>query len=339
MRGALNRGCVLPNYEGVCGMIKVRNLSKWYGPVLAVDDVSFDVPDGQVVGFLGPNGAGKSTTLKILTCYLPASSGKVTVDGKDVLGDSLAVRRCIGYMPENVPLPNDMRVEEYLHYRAALRDVPRRERHVAVDRVAERCWLSKPEDMMRRRIDQLSRGYRQRVGLAEVLLHDPKVLVLDEPTSGLDPAQIREMRELIGELGADRTVILSSHILAEVEQTCSQLIIIAGGKLVASGASADLRGTVIGGGRVVVELKGDAATLTKALQAVDGVSEVDSRSVGTWQQFTVTPSGEMDPRSAIAALAAQEGWAMRELRRELASLEEFFVQITYQQNQHNADVV
>ncbi len=320
-------------------MIKVRNLSKWYGPVLAVDDVSFDVPDGQVVGFLGPNGAGKSTTLKILTCYIPASKGTVTVDGKDVLSDSLEVRRRIGYMPENVPLPGDMRVKEYLHYRAALRDVPHRQRKAAIQRVAERCWLSKPEDMMRRRIDQLSRGYRQRVGLAEVLLHDPKVLVLDEPTSGLDPAQIREMRQLIGELGQDRTVILSSHILAEVEQTCSQLLIIAGGKLVASGASSELREAVIGGGRVVVELKGDVAELTGKLQAIEGVGEVTSNPIGAWQQFTLTPSGQTDPRSAIAAAAAREGWAMRELRRELATLEEFFVQITYQQNQHYSDVV
>jgi ABC-2 type transport system ATP-binding protein len=320
-------------------MIEVRNLSKWYGPVLAVDDLSFDVPDGQVVGFLGPNGAGKSTTLKILTCYLPASSGSATIDGKDVLSESLEVRRRVGYMPEHVPLPGDMRVVEYLRYRAALRDVPPRRRKAAVDRVAARCWLSKPENMMRRRIDQLSRGYRQRVGLAEVLLHDPKVLVLDEPTTGLDPAQIREMRQLIAELGSDRTVILSSHILAEVEQTCNELLIIAGGRLAASGTPAQLRQGVTGGGRVVVELKGDAADLAAKLGAIDGVGEVESHPIGAWQQFIVTPSGEQDPRSAIAAEAARHGWPMRELRRQLATLEEFFVQITYQQNQHHADVV
>ena len=314
-------------------MIEVRNLTKWYGRVLAVDNISFDVAVGQVVGFLGPNGAGKSTTLKILTCYLPATSGRVSVDGLDVLADSLAVRRRIGYMPELVPLPGEMRVGEYLTYRAALRDIPARKRRAAVDRAAERCWLSSPEDMTRRRLDQLSRGYRQRVGLADVLLHDPPVLVLDEPMIGLDPAQIRAMRELVTALGRDHTVILSSHILAEVEQTCSHLVIIAGGRIAATGTPAELRRRVVGPSRIIAELRGASAEeLAAAVAKLDGVSEVKHVRAGKWTRLTVSGDDESDARSAVASLAAEKGYGLRELRRDVASLEEFFVQITYDQN-------
>ena len=314
-------------------MIEIRNLTKWYGRVLAVDDLSFDAPAGKVTGFLGPNGAGKSTTLKILTCYLPASSGTVTVDGYDVLADSLDVRRRVGYMPEHVPLPGDMRVREYLTYRAGLRDIPARERAAAVDRAAERCWLIAPQDMMRRRIDQLSRGYRQRVGLADVLLHQPKVLVLDEPTIGLDPAQIRDMRSLITELGSDHTVILSSHILAEVEQTCDQLVILAGGRLAAKGTPSELRQQVTQGSRVVAEVKTDTPdALTTQLKAIEGITDVACESAGSWQRFILTGQGDADFRSQVGALLASEGLALRELRRESGSLEDFFVQITYRQS-------
>ena len=229
-------------------MIDVKHLTKWYGRVLAVDDISFHVDKGTVVGFLGPNGAGKSTTLKVLTCYLPATAGKVTIAGHDVLTESMDVRRNIGYMPEAVPLYPEMRVRELLMFRAALRDIPARQRKAAVERAAERCWLSKPQDMMRRRVGELSRGYKQRVGLAEALLHNPPVLVLDEPTIGLDPNQIRAMRELIQQLGQDHTIILSSHILAEVEQTCKHIIVIAGGQIVADGKPDQLRQKVSGPG-------------------------------------------------------------------------------------------
>ncbi len=319
-------------------MIEVRNLTKCYGRVLAVDNISFDVATGQVVGFLGPNGAGKSTTLRILTCYLPATSGRASIDGLDVLADSLAVRRKIGYMPESVPLPGEMRAGEYLMYRAALRDIPARERRAAVDRAAEQCWLSQPEDMTRRRLDQLSRGYRQRVGLADVLLHDPPVLVLDEPMIGLDPAQIRSMRELITALGSDHTVILSSHILAEVEQICSRLVIIAGGKIAATGTPAELRRRVTGPSRIIAEMKGAAPEqLVAAAGALTGVGGVAHAPAGSWTRLTIDADGENDPRSALAAMAAEKGYPIRELRREVASLEEFFVQITYEQNVQAGD--
>jgi len=314
-------------------MIDVKHLTKWYGRVLAVNDVSFHVSKGQIVGFLGPNGAGKSTTLKILTCYLPASSGTVTVAGRDVLGESLTVRRQVGYMPENVPVYPEMRVREFLMFRAALRDIPRRKRKSAVDRVAERCWLSRPEDVMRKRLGELSRGYKQRVGLAEVLVHSPPVLVLDEPTIGLDPAQIRSMRELIKELADEHTVILSSHILAEVEQTCSHLIIIAGGRIAATGTPAELRRRAIGPSRIIAEMRGaEPAQLVEAVESIAGVKSVEPQSHGNWTRLIITHEPKADPRADVANLAAGKNFHLRELRREVGSLEDFFVQITYEQN-------
>ncbi len=314
-------------------MIDVEHLTKWYGPVLAVDNISFHVEPGSVVGFLGPNGAGKSTTLKIMTCYLPASSGRVTINGLDVLGDSLALRKQIGYMPESVPVYPEMRVGEYLMFRAALRDIPRRQRRGAVARAAERCWLSGPEDMTRRRLGELSRGYRQRVGLAEVLLHNPPVLVLDEPTIGLDPAQIRSMRELIGELAGEHTVILSSHVLAEVEQTCSEIIIIAGGKVAAAGTPEELRQRVAGPSHVVVQLQGPApGEIVRAIGCLEGVSSVQHSQRDDWTRLEIHSQCGRDIRGAIFDLVRQKNWQLRELRRATPSLEDFFVQITYEQS-------
>jgi ABC-2 type transport system ATP-binding protein len=315
-------------------MIHVADLTKYYGHVLAVDNISFHVEKGQIVGFLGPNGAGKSTTLKILTCYLPATSGKATVAGHDVLSDSLEVRKRIGYMPESVPLYPEMRVREFLNFRAALRGIGRKQRRLAVDRVCEQCWLSKPEDMMRRRIGELSRGYKQRVGLAEVLLHSPEVLVLDEPTIGLDPAQIRSMRSLIKELASQHTVVLSSHILAEVEQTCDHLIIIAGGRIAATGEPAELRQRVVGPSRIIAEVSssGEQDTLVDSVRKLEGVQEVAAEQRDGWTRLVISHGPQQDLRPAVAKWAAQDGRALRELRREVGSLEDFFVQITYQQN-------
>ena len=219
-------------------MIEVENLTKWYGHTLALDRASFTVEKGQIVGFLGPNGAGKSTTLRILTAYLPATSGKARVAGHDVLLDSLAVRSSIGYMPENVPLYGEMRVEEYLRFRAGLKGVPARQRHTAADRALNMAGLG---DVRRRLVGELSKGYRQRVGLADALVADPPVLVLDEPTIGLDPTQIQEVRRLIRSLGGSHTVLLSSHILPEVEKTCSHLVIISAGRIAAAGTVDQLK--------------------------------------------------------------------------------------------------
>ncbi len=313
-------------------MIDVKHLTKYYGRTLAVDDISFHIDAGSVVGFLGPNGAGKSTTLRILTCFMPATSGSASIAGYDVFKQSLQIRSLVGYMPENVPLYPEMRVREYLMFRAALRGMKSKQRSSAVDKAAERCWLVKPEDMMHRRIDQLSRGYRQRVGLADCLLHDPKVLVLDEPTIGLDPAQVREMRNLIRSLGEKHTVILSSHILAEVEQLCGKLIIISGGKIVAQGTPDELRRQVSGPSRVIVELKGgQPEQMAKAVADVDGVLDVQHNRAGNWTRLTVQGAEDADLRQDVAALVAAKGYHLRELRREIGSLEDYFVQMTYEQ--------
>lgn len=313
-------------------MIDVKHLTKYYGRTLAVDDISFHVNPGAVVGFLGPNGAGKSTTLKILTCYMPASGGDARIAGHDVFKESMAVRERIGYMPENVPLYGDMRVKEYLQFRASLRGLRRQDRRLAIDRVCQQCWLSTPEDMTNRPIDQLSRGYRQRVGLAEALLHSPPVLVFDEPTVGLDPNQVRQMRSLIQELGQQHTVIFSSHVLAEVEQVCTDIIIISGGKVAASGKPQELRQQVIGPSRLIVELKGaPASELAVIIGKLPGVRNVEQESIGNWVRLTVAGDEDSDLRPEVYKLACQHNWQLRELRRQVGSLEDFFVQITYQQ--------
>jgi ABC-2 type transport system ATP-binding protein len=218
-------------------VIHVSNLTKYYGDYPAIRDVSFDVPRGQVVGFLGPNGAGKSTTMRILTGYLTATSGRATIDGLDVFWRPVEVRRRIGYMPENCPLYPELRVAEYLLFRAGVRGLHGRQAKRRVEYVLGRCWLS---DVRRQLIGTLSKGYRQRVGLADVLLHNPPVLILDEPTAGLDPGQIRETRKLIRELGQEHTILLSTHILSEVEVTCEQAIIINRGRVAAAGRLVDL---------------------------------------------------------------------------------------------------
>ena len=313
-------------------MIEVENLTKYYGRTLAVDNITFYVGRGNVVGFLGPNGAGKTTTLRILTCFIPATSGSARVAGYDVFNQSIEVRKRIGYMPENVPLYPEMRVREYLMFRAALRGMKPKDRAKAVDRVAERCWLRKPQNVMNRRIDQISRGYRQRVGLADCLLHDPDVIILDEPTIGLDPGQVREMRNLIRELGQTHTIILSSHILAEVEQTCREIILISAGKIVAQGTPAELREKVTTPSRVIVEIKGaPVEQITQAISQIEAVREVSHNQQGDWIRLFVQGKGNADVRSDIAALAAARGWQLRELRREIGSLEDFFIQMTYEQ--------
>jgi len=313
-------------------MIEVKDLTKKYGGITAVDGISFHIGEGSVVGFLGPNGAGKSTTLRILTCFQPATSGQASIAGFDVLTQSLEVRRHIGYVPESPGLYPEMRVREYLSMRAALREIPFRGRRSAVGRVAVLCRLSEPENMMPRRLGDLSRGYRRRVALADALLHSPPVLILDEPTGGLDPAQIRSMRELILRLGGAHTVILSSHILAEVEQTCDHLIVIAGGKIAAAGTPAELRRSAAGPTRVVAELKGDRKEILRALGKIPNACEVQIESVGNWQRVTLHGRDNTDFRTDVSKLASEMGLPLRELRRESGSLEDFFINVSYQQN-------
>jgi ABC-2 type transport system ATP-binding protein len=322
-------------------VISVSQLTKAYGHVLAVDRISFEVERGTIVGFLGPNGAGKSTTLKMLTCYLPPTSGTATVNGFDIFHQSQQVREHLGYLPENTPLYTEMKAEEYLDFRGRLRGMPRDERRKRIDYVVERCWLG---NVRRRVIGHLSKGYRQRVGLADALLHNPAVLVLDEPTVGLDPTQIRESRKLIKDLGGDHTVILSTHILPEVEAVCDRAVVIASGRVVAQGTPEELRTSRRMQARVLVECKGPAKEVEGALSRVSGVSRVellngDGASAaaagggGAYNTFAVRPRDGQDVREEVAGTVIRNGWPLREVRLEHATLEEFFVQVTAQQAQ------
>lgn len=310
-------------------MIQAKNLTKRYGPTLAVSNISFHIKRGEIVGFLGPNGAGKTTTIRMLTCFLPPSSGMARVAGHDCFTDSLKVRQQIGYLPESVPLYTEMRVCEYLHFRARLRRIPRGERRAAVDRAVQLCGVT---DFVKRPIGQLSKGMRQRVGLAETLVHRPAVLILDEPTIGLDPAQIREVRKLIKQLSEDHTILFSSHILPEVEALCERIMIIAGGRIVASGSPSELRDRIASGSRLIVEVRGPQSEIREGLGQVDGVGEVRGELVDGWGHLTIEVKAGHDVREQIVRLVSQRGWGLRELRREVASLEDFFVQITAEQN-------
>jgi ABC-2 type transport system ATP-binding protein len=310
-------------------MIEVKNLSKRYGPAVAVDGISFDVEEGEIVGFLGPNGAGKTSTIRILTCYHPATSGIARVGGFDVFSESIQVRKLIGYLPESTPLYPEMRVREYLNFRGKLHALGSADRRSAIDRVSQRCWL---DEFIDRPIGQLSKGMRQRVGLADALLCNPKVLVLDEPTIGLDPTQIRETRNLIRQLGEDHTILFSSHILSEVEQVCTRIIIIAGGKLIARGTPDELRAQVSAESRLIAEIRGPGEGIKQAVSGLNGVTGVELSERDGWCRLAIAGNGAGDVREPLAKLAHDNGWGLRELRRETPSLEDYFVKIVAQQS-------
>lgn len=309
-------------------MIRVSNLTKRYGSLLAVDDISFEVERGGVVGFLGPNGAGKTTTIRILACYMPATNGSAAIAGFDCFSQSMQVRRRIGYLPESTPLYPEMRVREYLNYRGKLRGMSRGEREAAIRRVADRCWLG---EFIDRPIGHLSKGMRQRVGLADAIMHDPEVLILDEPTIGLDPNQIRETRGLIRDLGAHHTVLLCSHILPEVEQVCSRTIIIASGQVVATGSPQELRNRFGSQGRVVAELRGPQPEVEAGARSLKGVRKVEASVSDGLVRLSIDAPPEVDVREDIFQMATAKGWTLRELRREGATLEDFFVKVTAEQ--------
>jgi len=311
-------------------MIEVRNLTKRYGSFLAVDNISFSVDRGGVVGFLGPNGAGKTTTIRILSCYHPATSGTATVAGYDVFSQSMDVRARVGYLPESTPLYTEMRVREYLNFRGKLRGMEPGRRLRAVAEVADRCWL---REFIDRPIGQLSKGMRQRVGLADAIMHEPDVLILDEPTIGLDPTQIRETRNLIKELGERHTVLLSSHILHEIEAMCSRAIIIASGKVVASGSPQELREKFSARAKVVAEVRANASEVESGAKALPGVQNVSVAQNDGWVRVSIEAAGERDVREDVFKMSASRGWALRELRREGATLEDFFIQVTAEQAQ------
>ena len=312
-------------------MIQVENLTKRYAGVPALNGVSFAVNRGEIVGFLGPNGAGKSTTMRILTGFLPASAGRVQVAGFDVFEDSLEVRRHIGYMPENNPLYVDMRVTEYLKFRANIKGVPRGDRRDRLEEVVKQCGL---DEVRQRVIGQLSKGFRQRVGLADALLAEPDLLILDEPTIGLDPVQIRQVRQLIKELGKRHTILLSSHILPEVEMTCNRVIIIHKGRILASDKPENLVKTLHAGGLINVEVRGPAAEVAALFRDVAGVAAVET-SVGAdeFVKVVVEPQAAADPREGIYKAVAARGWTLRELARQRTSLEDIFVQVMREEDE------
>src|SRR4051794_15332019 len=293
-----------------CRMIKVENLTKRYAGQTAIENLNFEVGKGEIMGFLGPNGAGKSTTMRILSSFMPPTSGRASIAGFDIFDKSLQARAHLGYMPENVPLYNDMRVTEYLDYRAALKGVPHRRIGERVGDVKELCGL---KDVEKKLIGTLSKGYRQRVGLADALVHEPDLLILDEPTSGLDPNQIRQVRELIKNLGKQHTILLSTHILPEVEMTCSRVIIIHRGKIEACDTPENLLGQIRTAGGVTLEARTNNEDGAEELKKIGGVRDVAVSRDGDWNVFNLRVEAGNDVREEVFRLAADRRWSVREL--------------------------
>jgi ABC-2 type transport system ATP-binding protein len=331
-------------------MIAVRDLSKNFGSTAAVKNISFDVSKGEVLGFLGPNGAGKTTTMRILTCYLSPDHGTATVAGFDVIEDSLEVRKRVGYLPESAPIYQDMDVVSYLRFVADIRGIPRDLTDERIRRMIDTCGLTK---VVGRNIGELSKGYKQRVGLAQTLIHDPEILILDEPTTGLDPSQIIEIRELIKEIGRERTVILSTHILPEVEATCSRVLIINEGVIVASGTPEELHAAAGGEDVIHVSIRTGAspeegtapagggapaqggsadgsAGVKESLSTIGGVTsaEIAADVGGGYTRYAVKASGGADVEEAIFKMAVDRGWIINQLKRETLSLEDIFLKVT-----------
>ena len=306
-------------------MINVTNLTKYYGDFMAVNNISFEIREGEITGLLGPNGAGKTTTLRMLTCYLQPSNGSISINNIDTSVDPLAVRELIGYLPESAPIYSDMVVFDYLSYIAELRGIENSE-----SRISEMADLCGIREVMHKTVNELSKGYKQRVGLAHAMIHDPKILILDEPTSGLDPNQIIEIRKLIKEIGRHKTVILSTHILSEAEATCDRVIIINKGSIAADDRTANLQS--LGGkkSRVAVKISGAAyAALEEALRSINGVSSVeqdagDDNLTGAF----VTVADGVEVRPSIFEIVKEKGWSLYEMHLEQQSLENVFRQLT-----------
>jgi ABC-2 type transport system ATP-binding protein len=321
-------------------MITAKGLTKRYARNTAVNDISFEVAKGQIVGFLGPNGAGKTTTMRILTCFLPPTSGTATGAGFDVLEQPGEVKKRIGYLPEMPPLYLEMTTGEYLNFVGKIKGLSGADLQKRVDYVCERCRVS---DVRAKIMGKLSKGYRQRVGLAQAIIHNPEVLVLDEPTAGLDPKQINETRDLIKELAGDHTIILSTHILSEVEQTCEQVIIIAKGKLVATDSVHNLESRATSGESVLLEVASrngglDPAAVQSLLEKVSGVSRVLPKE--SWQnrsQFEVQSMKDRSIRGDLARAVVESGWDLNELRPSSMRLEEIFLQLTQESSPVKAE--
>ena len=315
-------------------MIEVKDLTKTYGEARGINDITFSVEKGEVLGFLGPNGAGKTTTMRILTCFMPATSGSASVAGFDVFEDSLNVRKRLGYLPETVPLYTDMQVPTYLRFVAGLKDVPWKEINKRVDRVMEQVGLT---HMAHKFVGELSKGYRQRVGLGQALINDPEVLILDEPTNGLDPTQIIEIRALIKSLAGERTIILSSHILPEVSTLCQRVIIIDEGKLKAIDTPQNLMKQIKKSDRIKVSVAGPSDEVIKELGAISGVEKVDidGDDAGSTKSYTVEFSKGFNGAHMIARSVAEKKWDLYELAPLKVSLEDIFIHIVTDEGEGN----
>ena len=307
-------------------MIEVENLTKRYAGHAAVAGISFTVARGEIVGLLGPNGAGKSTTMRILSSFLPATAGTVRVAGLDVFADSTEVRRRIGYMPENNPLHVDMRIREYLKFRARLKGLGWKRSRARVDIVMEQCGLT---DVSKKIIGQLSKGFRQRVGLADALVHEPELIILDEPTIGLDPNQIRAVRQLIKSLAQSHTVLISTHILPEAEMTCNRMLIMYEGKILAADTPENLQGRMSGNGQVVAEIAAPELDLIACWSQMPEIEHFNvSAAEGDYFRCALTPRDGLDLRPHIFALARDRNWQLRELTRSRHTLEDIYVHLT-----------
>lgn len=307
-------------------MIEVENLTKRYPGRTAVADVSFTVRRGEIVGLLGRNGAGKSTIMRVLSGFMPATSGTVRIGGYDVFHQADDVRRCIGYMPENNPLHRDMRVREYLRFRSRLKGLGRADTRERVDTVMEQCGL---KDVQKRIIGHLSKGYQQRVGLADALVHEPQLIILDEPTIGLDPTQIRSVRQLIKDLGSHHTVLVSTHILNEVEMTCSRVLILHEGRILAHDTPDNLQQLISANGQIIAEIRAPENDLRLCWESMAEVEHFDlAAAEGDYVRCSLTARPGIDLREQIFLLASDRGWRLRELSRSRHSLEDIFVRVT-----------
>ena len=306
-------------------MVEVHDLSKYYGTKLALDRISFKVNGGEVLGFLGPNGAGKSTTMKIITGFLSPTEGNVLIDGLDIVEKSLEARKRIGYLPEHPPLYLDMTVKNYLEFAGKIRGVDRKHLRSSVTTVVEKCGLTK---YYNNPCKSLSKGYRQRVGIAQAMIHEPAVLILDEPTIGLDPIQIIEIRELIKSFGGEHTVILSTHILPEVEMTCDRVVIINDGRVITQDSTANLRTSMDGGNHIGVAVRGDSAALGGKLRTIAGVEGVTEEHMNNQTLYRVKISDTGDTRPAIARAVIEENLELLEMKSMAMTLEEIFIKVT-----------
>ncbi len=312
-------------------MIEVKKLIKDYGTFRAVNGISFSMKKGEILGFLGPNGAGKSTTMKVLTGFIAADGGSATIDGFDVTTHSIEARRRLGYLPENTPLYEDMGVVEFLEWISWIRKIPKLEKWARIDEAMEMCGLF---PMAGKTIGQLSRGYRQRVGLAQALIHDPDILILDEPTSALDPSQVVEIREMIKRIGKTKSILLSTHIMQEVSAACNRVIIISKGKIVAQGTPESLVTSESGERRVTLEVEVEAGELKSALGRLDSLSKIDVLSSDNGDTFStaklVFSKSKQDPRLQLHEMIKEKNWKLRELHEEKDTLENVFIRVTSQ---------